>query len=110
IEHVDLSLSRTMLRDTFAATDVVLDGGASAATLVDGNTIRVSFSPPLGDGPHTLEIAAGALTSVSGNSLGAFSLDFAIDNTAPRVVNSSVQEGGVLPPGETTLTIQFDEA
>jgi hypothetical protein len=76
--------------------------------VVDGETVRFQL-PPLAEGNHNVQIAAGALQDVQGTPIEAFSMTFYEDVTSPRVASSSIQEGDVLPIGDLTYTVQFSE-
>ena len=82
---------------------------ATSLNVVDGNTVVFTL-PSLGEGLQDVRIAAGALKDVQGTPIAAFSSQFYHDITAPRVIDSSVQQGAVLPVGDLTITLKMSEA
>ncbi|HEX8310774.1 MAG TPA: pre-peptidase C-terminal domain-containing protein, partial [Chthoniobacteraceae bacterium] len=109
-EAVTVDFSQNVLLPTAQASDLTVDNlAASAFTVVDGDTIRFSLPAPVADGVHTIGIAAGALQDVQGTPLEAFTAQFTLDRTAPRVISTTVQPGDVIAPGELTYVVQFSE-
>src|SRR5439155_24585164 len=53
--------------------------------------------------------AAGALTSLSGQPLQAFSPSFDSDSTNPTVVASSLNDNVTIPTGDLTYQVRFSE-
>ncbi len=72
-------------------------------------TSRPSGTYPVKEGINTLAIAAGAIKDVQGTSITAYGSTFLIDQTPPRVVNSSIQQDQVLSPGNLSYTVTFSE-
>ena len=98
-----------LLLTTVDASDLTIDGtAATGVTIVDGDTLSFQIGP-LNHGPHTIQIAAGAITNLQGVSLEPFSSQFELDTIAPRVISSSIQENDILPVGSLSYTVQFDQ-
>ena len=100
-----------VLLTSLQAPDLTIDGQpATALSVVDGDT--VTFNLPSGhdaSGPHTVAIAAGAILDLQGTPLQAYSGQYVIDVTPPRVIASSVQENGTLGAGSLSYVVQFSE-
>lgn len=82
---------------------------ASGFTVIDGDTLAFSLAGALTDeGTYTFALASGALSSVQGATLQAYSATFVLDNTAPSVI-------AVSPTGDSNgpldfVTFTFNEA
>ncbi len=104
----------TVLLGSLEPLDLVIDGGldtATGVTPVDGDTVIFDL-PVLGEGTHTVTIAAGAILDVQGTPIEEFTSTFVIDLTGPRVTDSSVQEGQIVTissDGKLVYTADFDE-
>jgi hypothetical protein len=61
------------------------------------------------DEDNHLEIAGGKIQDISGATLAAYGEDYTTDNVAPRLVSTSIQEGGLLPVGSLTYVATFSE-
>jgi len=111
--QIAVDFSQAVVLGSWRLGAVRIDGSlpATDCTVVDGDTLAFDFdvSAGLSEGWHTLEFAAGAVTDVRGMVLEAYVGQFYMDRTPPRVVGSSVQDGGVVPLGLVTYTVQFDE-
>ncbi|KKN76798.1 hypothetical protein LCGC14_0366650 [marine sediment metagenome] len=104
-----VSFSGPLLMSTLDASDLTIDGlPATGVTVVDARTIIFDL-PTITTGLHTVQIAAGALTSLRSVASDAYSGQFEVDVTAPRVISSTLTEGDVVAPGDLTVTIGFDE-
>ncbi|MHC4562200.1 MAG: S8 family serine peptidase [Planctomycetota bacterium] len=104
-----VSFSDVLLMSTVDPSDLTIDGvAASGVTAIDGRTVAFDL-PTIDTGMHTVEIAAGAILSLRSAPIAAYTGQFEIDVTAPRVVSSSMAEGDVVGPGNATVTISFDE-
>src|SRR5206468_4172494 len=91
-------------------SDLEVDGvAATSVTVVDGDTVVFALPSGLSEGTHSVTIAAGAIEDVQGTPLTAFTEQFTLDFTPPRVIGSSIQENDVLPPGSLTYTVTFSE-
>ena len=93
------------------AADLLVDGviNPTAVTLVDGNTLRFTL-PGLGNGVHTVVIAAGAITDVEGTPLSAFAATFTIDTTTPpRVIATSIAPNAAITPGSLIYQVTFSK-
>jgi extracellular elastinolytic metalloproteinase len=109
-EEVILDFNDNILLATLQAADVTVNGSpATALRIIDGNTAAFTIPGGLGEGTHTVAIAAGALTDTQGTPIDAFSTQFRLDLTAPRIVSSSIQEDDILPAGGVTYTAIFSE-
>lgn len=106
---LELELTAGLLLSSVAAADLTIDGQAAAAVeVLSGDRLRFHFAS-LGEGQHSLQIAAGALQSLDGRPAEGYAAQLVIDTTAPRVIGSSVQAGDVLSAGPVTLEFTFDE-
>ena len=56
-----------------------------------------------------LALAVRSVSDLQGNLVAASSSSFSLDSLGPRVISSSVQQGGMVAPGNASFTIQFDE-
>src|SRR5262249_19711607 len=107
---VTVRLNDTVLLATVEAADLKVDGVAAAGvTVVDGTTLMFRLAGPLAEGTHTITVAAGALRDIQQTPLAAYSSQFFVDLTPPRIIASSVQQGDNQPMGSFTLTVQFSE-
>ncbi|MEZ6137701.1 MAG: pre-peptidase C-terminal domain-containing protein [Pirellulaceae bacterium] len=106
-----VELSSPVLLTSLQASDLTVNGiAASSFTLVDGQTIDFDISSAdTGDGSYAVQIAAGALTDIAGNSLVAFSSTFSVDTTPPTVVSFGVTEGDVLTTANIAFDVEFSE-
>jgi Bacterial pre-peptidase C-terminal domain len=93
------------------ATDLVIDTAINAISVaqVDGNTWNFFIAGGLGEGTHTLSIAAGAILDVQQTPLTAFSSTFVFETVAPRVTGISILPNTVLPPGSLSYLVTFSE-
>ncbi|TVS19950.1 MAG: hypothetical protein EA424_06450, partial [Planctomycetaceae bacterium] len=103
--------SEPILLTTLEPGDLTVDGvPADGLTLIDARTVDFTIaSADTGDGLYHVEIAAGTITSLSGQGLEAFSATFDYDATNPTVIASSIWEGDVVPPGSLVYQVQFSE-
>ncbi len=107
---IDVTFGGNFLVSSLSASDLLLDGvPATGMTLVDGARVRFALPPGIAEGMHTITIEAGALSDLQGTPLAAFSSQFELDLTAPRIVGSSIAPGDVLPLGSANFTITFAE-
>lgn len=90
-------------------SDLTVDGTAATAVSILGDSGLRFDLPPLADGRHEIEIAAGAIISRQGTLVRAYHSDFVLDLTPPRVVASSLQENAIVTSGSLVYTAQFDE-
>jgi ELWxxDGT repeat protein len=99
-----------VLLSTLDAADLTVDGvSATAVTVVDDRTATFTLPVGLADGLHTLAIAAGAVQDLQLTPVSAWTAQFTLDTTPPRVISSTIQEGDAPASGNLTLTIQFNE-
>ena len=111
VSRITLDFSDLLDASSLSAADFLVDGSpVSGCRLVDGDTVDLNFAVPLGEGPHQVAIAAGALRDVQGTLLQAWSARFTVNSIPPKVVSSSVQEGDVVPAGDLTYVARFSKA
>lgn len=107
--QLTVKFNRPVWLPSVTADDVVVDGTpATGWSVVDGRTIVFDL-PPLGAGPHTVTVAAGALTDTWGTPLTAFTMGFVVDLTGPTVIASSPVSGASVPAGTVVVTVTFSE-
>jgi hypothetical protein len=108
--HIDVDFSSLILRPEGIDPAVLSVGGlaATGVTAIDGDTLRFDL-PALGEATHEVVIDAGALTDLGGQSNTAYQATLTIDGTGPRIVSSSIGEGSVLPAGNLSIVLAFDE-
>jgi hypothetical protein len=107
---VQINFNNAVDFSTLQPADLTIDGvPASSLTIVDADSASFTPGVPVGQGTHTIAIAAGAVSSLQGTPLLALTSTFLFDSQAPRVVSSSIQENGVATAGNLTYTVKFDE-
>ncbi len=106
-----VKLSSAVLLTSLQASDLSVNGSpADGFTIVDGQTIDFDISSAnVGDGTYSVQIAAGALTDVSGNSNSAFNSTFNLDTTPPKVISYGITEGEVLTTTAIAFAVQISE-
>lgn len=106
-----VELSSAVLLTSLQASDLSVNGSpANGFTIVDGRTIDFDISSAnVGDGSYSMQIAAGALSDVSGNSNSAFSSTFNLDSTPPTVVAYGITEDQVVTTTDIAFDVQFSE-
>ncbi len=110
-QEIRLDVNDTVLATTLDGEDITIDGlHAQAVELIDGDTIGFTLPEGLGDGDHTIAIAAGAFTDVQGTPVAGFTSGYSSDATAPYVASTSVDENALVVPGANTIQIVFSEA
>ena len=108
--EVTIDLSDAVLLTSVTAADLVIDGSVSAASFYAADHDTLVFQlPALSDGLHTVEIMTGAMTDLQGQLLEAFDFEFTVDTIAPKVIASSILEGGTVSARSLTVTLEFDE-
>mgnify|MGYP006273526373 FL=1 len=109
-ETLTVDLTADVLASSLNAADLTVDGqAATGVSVLDNNTVEFALPTGLGTGVHLVEIAGGSIESLQGQAIADYSGQFTIDVTAPRVVDSSIQEGQYLPTGSVTFTATFSE-
>lgn len=109
--QITVDFSEPFRLDSLQASDLLVDGNpATAVTVVDENTASFAVPSGLGEGLHQVSIAAGAVLDWQGTPLDAYSGTFRLDWSGPRVIETTVQEGGVIASGNAQIQIKFDEA
>jgi len=107
---ITVDFSHPILLGSLDRFDLTLDGlPALEVETVDGNTATFVLPDGLADGPHDVAIAAGAIFDLQGSPIEPFGGTFFVDRAGPRVIESSVLNGSVLPAGTLTYTARFDE-
>ncbi len=110
VDEITVSFSEQILLSSLDAADLTVDGVASATVdLVDADTATFGLPAPVSEGPHTVGIAAGGVTGVSGASVEAYHGPFTI-GIPPHVTATSVQLGDRFDPGDVTVIIEFAPA
>jgi ELWxxDGT repeat protein len=109
--HWTVDFNDGVLLNSLAASDLTVDGvPATAVTLVDYDTATFTLPTGLADGVHTLALATGGVSDLQRTPLSAWTAQFTVDTTAPRVIGTSVQKGDTLATDGPTLSVQFNEA
>jgi subtilisin family serine protease len=104
-----VQFSRNVLLTSVQAGDVTVDGvPCTGFAVVNGSQIVFDL-PALGEGSHSVAIAAGAILDVTGTGISAFSATFTTDVTAPTVIASSIAENDSVPAGQIVYTATFSE-
>ena len=86
---------------------------STGVTLVGDHTLDFSIpsSAYTGDGTYTVALAGGAVSSLTGKPMQAFSASFVADTVAPTVANCSLHAGDiVLAIGNLSVQVQFSKA
>ncbi|MES9904705.1 MAG: pre-peptidase C-terminal domain-containing protein, partial [Sedimenticola sp.] len=106
-----IDLSAPVLQTSVDAADLTINGvAADSVTIIDVDTLEFSIASVVtGDGIYTVEMAAGALTSIGNRLIEATSATFTADATAPTVIASTLSEGDVLGAGDLLVEIEFSE-
>ena len=106
-----VDFSHALLRTSAEAGDLLVNGvPAASVTIVDNDTLEFGIAATAaGDGVYTVTMAAGAVTSLSGVPLSAFSATFNADTTSPTVVASSISEGATVASGNVVYQVRFSE-
>ena len=106
-----MTFSHPLLLSTVQASDLTVDGiPADSVTVVDGMTLEfVLTTANTGDGLYTAVIPAGAISSLAGSPLAAFSATYDADATNPTVISSSISQGGTVAPGPLSFLVTFSE-
>ena len=112
--QVTIDFNRPVLLSSLDASDLVVGGlSALSVTVIDGSTVVFDVDPlaNVGDGLYTMSIAGGAVSTLQGQALSPFASSFTLDQTAPRVIGSTVQEGDavVTAGGLLNIAVVFDE-
>ncbi|MEE8451633.1 MAG: Ig-like domain-containing protein, partial [Thermoguttaceae bacterium] len=100
----------SVLVGSLQASDLSVDGiPALGVRLVDGDTAVFELPPRQQEGPHDVAIAYGEIVDLQGTPVEAFQTRFIIDRTGPRIIESSLVAGNLVPPGPLIFEIVFDE-
>ena len=95
---------------TLQPEDLTVDGSplTSIGNILTEDTIVFEL-PSLSSGVHNVEIADAAILNLQGTPVGLFQSAFTVDLSGPRVIASSILEGDIVPAGDITYVVQFDE-
>jgi len=108
-----LDFSQDVDPTTVDAEDLTVNGiPADSVTQTDANTLTFHFStsPVSAQGLQSMQLAQGALTSVSGGlPVQAFSSNFSYDTLLMQVVSTAPTNGSVAAIPFTTLDLTFNE-
>lgn len=108
--EITVKFNDPVLVGTLTPADLTVDGiAATAMTVIDVDTVRFEIPAGFGEGPHEVAIAGGALTDLQNQPIEAYSGQFVVDTTAPRVISSSIQENDSVSRGTLVYTVQFNE-
>ena len=106
-----VDFSQSLLLTSIDPTDLTVDGiPATSVQIIDANTLEFSIAGTSnGDALYQVAIVGGALTSISGLPLEAFTATFDSDATSPTVVESSLAEGATIGTGDLVYHVRFSE-
>ncbi|MEM7394635.1 MAG: pre-peptidase C-terminal domain-containing protein, partial [Verrucomicrobiota bacterium] len=95
---------------TLDASDLMVGGmAASSFSARDGRTVDFTL-PPQGEGTHAVTMASGSVFSVQGGPLEAYSGQFTVDLSGPRLASSSIMENDLISGDSIAFTAVFTEA
>ncbi len=110
--RLSVDFGDTLLLSSLEASDLTVDGVQATGIfgIPDGNTVVFAL-PVLGEGTHDVAIAAGAILDLQNTPIEAYTGQFVVDLTGPRVIASSMTEDEIVPAGAGVfmITVQFDE-
>jgi subtilisin family serine protease len=107
--EIVIRFNDTVLMNSLEASDLLIDGQpANSFTVIDGQTIAFQVTG-LTEGIRTVTFADGALDDIQGTPLTAFTSEFELDFTGPRIVGTSLQQDDTHSPGDLTISLTFDE-
>lgn len=111
ITSLELNFNEAVLASSIGINDLVLSrGSVTAATAVDSDTVRYTFSSILGETDLTFTLEAGALTDLNGRPGALFSGVLAIEagTTAfPATLYAQDPRGSLHFAGSTNTTIGY---
>jgi ELWxxDGT repeat protein len=106
----NIPFNDTILLSTLQPADLTVDGlAATAVTVSDSRTASFTLPVDLAEGFHTLAIAAGAIQDLQQTPVAAWTCQFALDVSLPRIIASSLQDRATLNTGDLTVAIQFNK-
>ena len=106
-----VDFSGSVLLSSLAASDLTVDGvPATGFSVVDYNTVAFNLPAMQGDDTYTVSLPAGAVSDIQGTPLQAYTEQFTVDSTPPRVISSSIQEGDALTTIGATYIVQFSKS
>ena len=108
---VTIEFSDQILLSSLHTSDLTIDGTSDALdfTVISGNTISFALPADLGEGTHSLDLAAGAILDIQGTPLAAYTSTFDIDTLPPHVIDSSIQQNDILPLDRLIYEAVFDQ-
>jgi hypothetical protein len=106
--QMTVDFNDTLLLTSLDASDLTVNGtAATGLTVVDADTVVFDL-PILTEGLQNVQIAG--IQDIQNTPLDTFNLTFFEDLTAPRVIDSSIQENEIVTfTGDLTYTVTFDE-
>ena len=106
-----VDFNESVLLTSIDAADLTMNGTpANGVTAIDHDTFVFDVTGMGGaDGSYDAVMAAGAITSLSGKPLEAFTSSFIFDTSPPTVVTSSISEDDIVPAGPVTYEASFSE-
>ena len=108
--EITIDFDEPLLASTLSADDLTLNGIPAASVFLTGASTAVfGLSAPLPEGTYTASLAAGAVTNLQGTPIESFDATFGVDVSAPRIINSTLQDGDNLAATSTILSLTFDE-
>ena len=107
-----VTFSHPLLLSTVQAGDLTIDGiPADSVTIVDGRTLDFAIAAAnQGDGLYTAAISTGAISSLAGSPLAAFSATYDADATNPTIVSSSINQSDTLAPDRCHIWSRFPKS
>ena len=110
-QFYDVDFAESIQPMSVGPEDLLIDGApALSAEMISPTTVRFRIASTSGmDGPVTVTIPAGAITSLDGATNEQFDSSFVADVIPPRVAIGSIAEGDLLPAGSLTYTATFTE-
>jgi hypothetical protein len=112
LPSVTVDFSSPIYLPSLSNSSLTVDGKAATGFTVN-NDHEVVFTLPALSGTghnltHKLQVASTVL-SIQGTALSRFSETITVDNLAPKVIKTSVEEGNQLSPGTLKYKVTFDD-
>jgi hypothetical protein len=112
LSSITVTFSARFLYTSLAPSDLTIDGvAATGFQVVDDFDVTWTF-PTLPANPEDgveHEVVISGVRNLQGLAVQTYQTDFFLDNVPPRIVQSSIQEGGVVQSGGLTYTATFSE-
>lgn len=107
--YVTLDFSDDVYLPSVDASDFSIGGLAPLSVIsIDGDTLQLEV-PAVGEGIHAVEVTAGSILNLQGDSLSGFSSELVVDETGPSVIATSLSSGDMVPAGNLVFFAEFDE-